>query len=118
MPFDAYYQARDILLDFIRRDAVGPVKMDEILDEPPLESYVSGILWPRKEQHANAAEEPEDTILTDGDPEEEIVEVIRETNRYRPSVMALSFVLPRDTVQISFQFSAAVYEHSEVRDTY
>lgn len=118
MPFDAYYQARDILLDFIRRDAVGPVKMDEVLDEPPLESYVSGILWPRKEQHANAAEEPEDTILTDGDPEEEIVEVIRETNRYRPSVMALSFVLPRDTVQISFQFSAAVYEHSEVRETY
>ena len=54
MAYEAYYQARDTLLSFIRRDAVGPVEEKEILVEPPLETYVCGVLWPKKNRKASA----------------------------------------------------------------
>lgn len=53
MAYEPYYRARDTLLDFIRRDAIGPVKEDEMLDEPPLEMYASGILWPKRAKIAD-----------------------------------------------------------------
>lgn len=113
MAYEAYYQARNILLDFIRRDAIGPVKEDETIDEPPLETYVSGILWPLKRQNTRVDPEDEAAAASDGDPEEENAEVISGTNRYRPSVMALSFVLPGDSSSVELRFQAAVYAHSE-----
>lgn len=117
MAYEAYYQARDAILDFIRRDAIGPVRSDEILDEPPLEMYVCGVLWPKRVQISQSAgDESNDTdgLAIDLDPEEENAEVIRETNRYRPSVMAISFVLPKNQTTVDIQFDAASYEHDAV----
>ena len=116
MSFEAYYKARDTLLDFIRRDAVGPVDADEILVEPPLETYVCGVLWPKKnhmtQRTADGGEEP-DTAMTDGSPEVETAEAISETSRYRPSVMAMSFVFPGDVKQVKVRFGGAWYSHHE-----
>jgi len=97
MAYEPYYRARDILLDFIRRDAIGPVQEEEILEEPPLETYVCGILWPKRVKVSpDTEEEPNDTsaLPVDVDPEDETAEVISGTNRYKPSVMAISFDLP------------------------
>lgn len=44
MAYEAYYAARDKIFDFINRDAFGPVCVDEVLHEPPLDTYVCGIL--------------------------------------------------------------------------
>lgn len=117
MAYEAYYQARDVLLDFIRRDAIGPVREDEVLDEPPLEMYACGILWPKRIKLADNGEEgEEDTAAIGGDLEEDSAEVIAGTNRYRPSVMAISFVLPANQSTIEVQFDTAYYTHEAGED--
>lgn len=116
MAFEAYYQARDTLLDFIRRDAIGPANdAGEVIDEPPLETYVCGVLWPKRTNGFQGGDRERDEVsaASDGDPEEEMAEVIGGTNRYKPSVMAMSFVLPAGASTVELQFDAASYEHSE-----
>lgn len=118
MSYAAYYQARDTLLDFIRRDAIGPVNANEVLEEPPLETYVCGVLWPKivNTSADNSTEDDRDEVSAafDGDPEDEMAEVINGTSRYKPSVMAMSFVLPEGLSAVEIQFDAASYDHSEV----
>jgi len=46
--FDKYYFAEDIIEVLLRKEFIGPVKEDEILFEPPLETYAMGILWPQR----------------------------------------------------------------------
>lgn len=50
MTYEAYYEARDKIYDFIEKDAYGPVTSEEVLGEPPLDTYVCGILWPKGTQ--------------------------------------------------------------------
>lgn len=116
MGYEAYYRARYTLLDIIRRDAIGPVSPDEVIDEPPLETYVCGVLWPKREKFSEDTEDERDevSVASDGDPEEEMVETIGGTNRYKPSVMAMSFVLPKEISTVELQLDAASYTHSEV----
>lgn len=124
MAYDAYYAARDKILEFIEKDAFGPITSDEILEEPPLDTYVCGILWPRGTQTSDVtapaglgAEEGEDqTPDSDfgGEIEEEQTDVIREANQFRPSVMAISFALPNEIKTIGFRFSAARYENIDL----
>ena len=122
MAYEPYYRTRDTLLNFIRRDAIGPVKEDEILEEPPLETYVCGVLWPKRvkvspdiDENTNEDDESNDTgaLTVDVDPEDENAEVISGTNRYKPSVMAISFVLPENQTVVDIQFDAAFYGHTE-----
>lgn len=117
MAYTKYYHARDILLDIIRRDAIGPVSPNEVIDDPPLESYVCGVLWPKRvdiSADSNDEDESDEVFAaSDGDPEEEMAEVISGTNRYKPSVMAMSFVLPEGLSTIELQLDAASYDHSE-----
>ena len=39
---------RDILMDRLKRDLVGPHTEDEVLDARPSDVYLTGILWPRE----------------------------------------------------------------------
>ena len=80
MAYEPYYRTRDTLLNFIRRDAIGPVKEHEILEEPPLETYVCGVLWPKRvkvspdiDENTNEDDESNDTgaLTVDVDPEDE-----------------------------------------------
>ena len=117
MAYEEYYQARETILDFIRRDAVGPVEADEILDEPPLETYVCGVLWPKKKTNQTAQVGGDaDSVMEDGDPEDENAEAILETGRYRRSVMAMSFALPGRVAEVKARFRAAWYDHSETTE--
>lgn len=45
--YEEYYQARSTVLEIVRKDLVGPVDRDEIIDEPPLSYYTMGKLYPR-----------------------------------------------------------------------
>ncbi len=121
MAFDAYYAARDTIFDFIYQDAFGPVRMDEVLEEPPLETYVCGVLWPRKTKAraSQPAEQTGDEPVWEEAPdrdsgfglEEDQTDVIREANHFMPSVMAVSFAMPVKTKELSLSFSAAKYAH-------
>jgi hypothetical protein len=124
MSYDAYYAAQNTIYDFLYKDAFGPVAPDEILEEPPLDAYVCGILWPKRTQASSIhmpASKQEDLFLCaspdadfGGEPEEEQADVIREANQFRPSVMAISFALPASAKSIEVSFSAGIYESIDV----
>ena len=124
MAYEAYYAARDKIFDFINRDAFGPVCVDEVLHEPPLDTYVCGILWPKRsqelpegipsdQQHTEVKEKTPDFDFG-GEIDEEQSDIIREANQFRPSVMAISFALPNQTSELKFSFSAGQYVHHDI----
>lgn len=104
MPYEAYYSARDTIFDFIVKDAFGPIEKNEILQEPPLDTYVCGILWPKgtssadvsfpRETRVDGYDEESPDKNTGAEIEDDLVDNIREANQFRPSVMAISFALP------------------------
>jgi hypothetical protein len=51
--FDAYYLARDWLVHYLRTDLEGPSEKDEILTDTPTDTYICGVLYPRrlKQEH-------------------------------------------------------------------
>ena len=120
MPYEAYYSARDTIFDFIVKDAFGPIEKNEVLQEPPLDTYVCGILWPKGTSTADVSS-PQETQIEEYDDEspdknigaeieDDLVDSIREA-KFRPSVMAISFALPDNTDSISASFECAVYEN-------
>lgn len=121
MAYDAYYSARDTILDFIVKDAIGPIEKYEVLQEPPLDTYVCGILWPKgtsttdvilyHETQADGSEEKSPDKNTGAEIEDDLVDNIREANQFRPSVMAISFALPNSIDSIKVSFNCAVYEN-------
>lgn len=124
MRYDAYYKARDTIYDFIEQDAFGPISVEEVLQEPPLDTYVCGILWP-KGTFASAVtsrDEIVEDVTTEKSPdcvhgtdiEEDEADVIREANQFRPSVMAVSFALPTSTQVLELSFSAGYYDNIDI----
>lgn len=123
-PYESYYHARENILDFIRKDAFGPIQEEETLQEPPLDYYVCGILWPRKSSK-DASEsdqndlETTDISMSDAGSEQTLDEteeqdVVREANQLRPSVMAISFALPAEDKSVEVSFTAGKYVSCEI----
>ncbi len=126
------------LVEFLVRDLVGPAQgIGETLEEPPAIRYLAGVLFPQEstsnESDAIAGVEGE-TGEADGEPIElEAAEVEFEpgegeareardvyddgvtlANQYRPSAMALSFLLDPPEGGLVVEVSAAVYDsHTE-----
>lgn len=50
MGFDSYYEARDIVVNLIKKDLLGPVYEDELLKEKelPVNYYIAGKLYPQR----------------------------------------------------------------------
>lgn len=59
---------RDILLDRLKEDLVGPYREDEVLTSRPSDVYLTGILWPRETRMG--AEEDERLGLSGGEESE------------------------------------------------
>lgn len=86
---------REILLERLSRDLIGPFKADEELDSRPSDVYLTGILWPRK-THMGAEDDERLGVGGgdtggDADPgagEEESVPV---SSMNRPSTAGISF---------------------------
>lgn len=59
--FDEFHKARNLIVDVLQKDIVGPVFEDEMLDELPAHYYASGILFPRAgEGYRGAVDSVED----------------------------------------------------------
>ncbi len=122
MSYDPYYAARDTILDFIVKDTFGPADPEEVLQEPPLDTYVCGILWPKGTKTtavtapAVQVTEGDQTPDSDfgGEIDDEQSDVIREANQFRPSVMAVSFALPSSAKTLNLSFSAGEYENEDI----
>lgn len=119
-----YYNSIDEIRDFLSLDLIGPIYDDEVLvDDEPLKSYAIGILWPQR-QLENVKTLYKQTVpssLDDDENLEDSNESVDDTvgnsasssnlNGYRPSVMGLSFTLPKESDSIKITFSYAKYSH-------
>lgn len=84
---------RDILMDRLKRDLVGPHTEDEVLDDRPSDVYLTGILWPREtrigaEEDERLASSGSEESEMDGGGEEEAASL---AGMIRPCSAGVSF---------------------------
>ena len=104
---------REILLDRLKRDLVGPLADDEVLSARPSDVYLTGMLWPRESRMG--AEEDERFGLagtaeseTDGGGEEEEVSL---AGLFRPCSAGVSFAARADGgIRLDVTVRFATYE--------
>lgn len=72
--FDSKYAFRKEMVDRLKTDLYGPGSENEILDERPLERYVTGVLWPAPDvqvtetsEGAETPDEPESVAAVPGE---------------------------------------------------
>lgn len=110
--------SRNVLLERLRTDLVGPYQDDEMISERPSDRYLSGILFPQKthilpeedEQLSGAGE----SEMTTGDTADESVPLAA---GMKPSSAGLSFVVENvgdgKWPEINVRVSCATYEGQE-----
>jgi hypothetical protein len=105
-------QDRNIVLDRLRQDLIGPDKPDEVIEDRPSDRYLTGILWPPATRmggedidRLGAGGDEE----TDGGEEDEVPMV----GAMRPSVAGLSFAVGGETFWVDVEVAAAYYDPEE-----
>lgn len=109
---------RDIIIERLYRDLIGPYEENEVLDSRPSDVYLSGILWPR--QTTMSIEDNEKLSLsgitgddiTSGQNDEEV----SITGMNRPSSAGISFAVysPNNKPTIIVKVNFALYEHNKI----
>ena len=107
-----YYAFRKQLVDAIRTDVVGPKEQHEIISDPPITAYISGILYPQDsgriapEQDIDESEDYDEVALPDPP-------VAMAHTRY-PSSMGLTFAVDSQATEaVRIEITAARYEEYE-----
>lgn len=113
---------RKILLDRLFIDLIGPVKEDERLESKPSDTYITGILWPRKtkmgaeddERLGFGGDTGSDEGASSGDTENEAVSV---SSMNRPSAAGVSFAVSasKSTPFVKVVVTFGVYEPEETK---
>lgn len=103
------YGFREMLLENLRRDLVGPRTEDEVITDPPVTRYAVGVLFPKDAGTIDAEQDVDteegDDEATFGDPP-----VAMANTRY-PSSMGMTFGVDLDrTRSVLIHASAARYE--------
>lgn len=118
--FDAYYDTIHEIVNFLKRDLIGPIKEDELLvSDAPDDYYAMGKLWPLPLE-----DNIEHSVSLDGefgqdeeileDNVSEISEKISEVHKYRPSTMGVTVVVPPEAKNLFFSFTFAKYTFQRV----
>lgn len=130
--FDEYYEARNIVTKIIKQDLLGPVKEDEIIEDPA-RYYIAGKLYPIKtdikdfsetfgiEQSASEFKESE-SVRDDKSKTTNLSSYVFENsdeislcNTPNPSAMGLSFTINTGVTNFKISVNYATYkEFSEV----
>lgn len=99
---------RDVPIDRLRQDLIGPEKMDEVLHDRPSDVYLTGILWPRETRMGS---EDIDQLGAGGDEAEDSGEEEEAplVSSMRPCVAGLSFALT-GSQRIKVVVQAGLYE--------
>ena len=134
----AVSNTRTGLVDFVCRDLVGPAHgSEEVLEDAPYVKYAAGVLFPREVQSdesgsirgveadtndhdANDVDEGEVIIAPDVDAQEQFEgaeagesesydDLVTLANQYKPSAIALTFVVPNTAMQLNVRCYAAEY---------
>ena len=51
-----YAKVREKIIEALNTDLIGPLEVEEMLDESPLSTYITGMLYPLKSQASSEAE--------------------------------------------------------------
>ena len=118
--FNDFYKARDILSEILQKDLIGPVVENEVLSESPLQYYIMGKLYPKKQssnnEDASAFESTNDSILDMAqtplleNESSSYDSVISLSNIQNPSSMGFTFALKPETKEIKVCLTYAFYK--------
>lgn len=110
MSFDDYYRFRETLVDCLVADLLGPSSEEEIIEDPPITQYVTGILFPSSQGTIDPALDVEENDEYDEgvlpDPP------VSMANRRYPSSMGITFAVEGSS-RLRVVASAARYEEVE-----
>lgn len=135
--YDKFYDAKDYIIGMVKKELIGPIKEDEVLESSPLNTYACGILWaqPLHSQECKSEEESDfetNQVLVDGsdigddkdengvsavptEPELDDIsdDVISKSAMRKPSTMGISVMLGADVTEVKASFEFGTYSHFE-----
>lgn len=96
-----YAKVRDKIIEALNADLIGPLEVEEMLDESPLSTYITGMLYPLKSQASSESELENndfvsDTIEDEKDTLEEDYEDKVVSKFKQQSSIGLSFYVSED----------------------
>lgn len=100
---------RDDLCEALRSDLIGPGSPDELLEEPPLDRYVTGILYPLIRDGNETDPEAQDD-LADDDGDRAADPAVAMSNIQYPTSAGISFAVAPDVDELRVRIEAARYE--------
>lgn len=107
MKYDKYYEAREKVIDILRKDFLGPLTDEEIIcDERPLDYYITGKLYPQKSSAEVVAMTSADDV---GNLDSDAQDQISLCNGNNPSSVGLSFTLLPHVTSIDIKINIAYY---------
>ncbi|WP_083555487.1 helicase-related protein [Fibrobacter sp. UWB7] len=115
--FQEYYKAREIVVDFLRKDLLGPVEDNEILTEMPTQYYITGKLYPL--DSSNSVETDEELSSVDSVVENKFDEYdssISLSNQIKPSSVGMTFTLKTGVKSFCVKGSFAFYKHYDYQE--
>lgn len=102
----SHREARQYLVDYLRRDLIGPQSEDELLTDVPTTHYLTGILYPRDTATAPEEDDESDAVSeTDDSLDVDVPQI----NATLPSAMGISFIVAGSSDAFRVKVSAAYY---------
>lgn len=112
--------ARDVLLDRLKTDLVGPGERNEIISDRPTDRYLTGILFPPRTE-VSSEEDDDAAEADDAEGSDTSLDGIRTTSTFRPSSAGLSFAVQpessRSSAFLKVSVDAARYRAMEGEGT-
>ncbi len=105
--YDKYYEARNIIVDILKTDFVGPVFEDEILTEFPVQYYIMGKLYPQGNS-GEILDYARNPLLENGIESYDVS--ISLSNQRNPSSCGITFLLKAGVDVIVLSGKYAFYE--------
>ena len=116
-------EVRQKIIEALRKDLVGPLEENEVLDESPMFEYLTGMLYPQvladcleMELDADVDRSEQDSDYTP-QPDEDDNEPMTATKFKQQSTIGMSFYLRKDTQKIKAVISWGDYIRSTEKQT-
>ena len=103
--YDAFYKARNKIVEIVSEDLIGPVFKDEVINEYPTSYYIMGKLYPL----INGDEDVDDSNTTSTDLESLEGISLSATNVKEPSAMGITFTVDKSIQTIKCIVKYAFY---------
>ena len=113
--YDAYYNAIEEIKESLTKELFGTEDEETLNNVEPLSAYVTGILFPQKASELTYAEEHADAYNPNDDINIEDISESDDTiigaNRYKPSTMGISVVVPATAKKLNVVFRFGTYRY-------